>query len=105
MSFTKNNESFVCYNCGSLVLPHPKSSRDHCTNCLYGLHVDINPGDRMNECRGNLAPIGLKIHSRKTQIVYKCQTCEKIVFCVAAPDDNQELLVNLGTKTWVDNSI
>lgn len=70
---------------------HPSSSRDHCNKCLYGLHVDINPGDRANKCRGILKPISLEIANGKQKIVYKCQKCFKEVKCIKAPDD--EILV------------
>ncbi len=93
--FIKNNQSFVCINCGKEVHPHPTSSRDHCNYCLHGLHVDIEPGDRANSCRGVLEPIGIVIKKKKTQIVYKCQNCGEVINNVIAPDDNEELLIEL----------
>ena len=50
--FTKNDNGFICKNCGFEVQPLGYSSRNHCPNCLHSLHVDINPGDRANECGG-----------------------------------------------------
>ena len=34
------------------VVPEGAGSnhRNHCPNCLYSLHVDIEPGDRESEC-------------------------------------------------------
>src|SRR5690606_28479056 len=93
--FTKNNSSFTCINCGAEVPPHPSSSRDHCNQCLYGLHVDINPGDRANKCRGLLKPIGLEIANRKEKILYRCDKCAKEVKCIVAPDDEREELIRL----------
>jgi DNA-directed RNA polymerase subunit RPC12/RpoP len=98
--FTKNNTGFVCEHCGRKVIPHPKSSRDHCTECLYSKHVDINPGDRMNECSGLMEPIGIRMKSGIKQIVYKCLKCDKKGFNITAPDDNPEFLMKLGTKSW-----
>lgn len=100
--FIKNNEEFTCFHCNKLVEKHPTSSRDHCNHCLYGLHVDINPGDRMNDCKGALEPIGLKIANGKTQIAYKCQKCQQQVFCIKADDDNAEEIINLGKKVWTN---
>lgn len=94
--FTKNNQGFTCISCGFEVPPHPTSSRDHCSNCLVGLHVDINPGDRANECRGILRPNGMKIANGKTQILYKCEKCNKTSACIKAPDDNLEKLIEIG---------
>ncbi len=101
--FSKNNESFTCINCGKKVEEHPTSSRDHCNHCLVGLHVDIDPGDRLNECKGILEPIGLKTVNNKEQIVYKCLKCSKTLFCVTAPDDNREKVVELAQLRWEDS--
>lgn len=98
--FTVRNESFSCYNCGKKVEPHESSSRDHCPHCLFGLHVDINPGDRANECKGNLKPIGIKISNKKEQIVYKCKLCRSYVYCKSAPDDSRDVISKLYEKTW-----
>lgn len=98
--FQKNNGSFVCKNCGKEVSKHPSSSRDHCNYCLYSLHVDINPGDRANNCLGLMRPVGLDIRNGKTQIVYECQKCNKRHKNIVAPDDNQELIISLSSKIY-----
>lgn len=98
--FSKNNQNFICVNCGSEVPAHPTSSRDHCNVCLYGLHVDIEPGDRLNDCRGILEPVGLKIANGKEQIAYKCQKCMKLVACITAPDDDRAKIVELSNMRW-----
>ena len=56
----------------------------------------------MNECKGLLKPVGLKIGNRKSQIAYECQTCGKKVFCVVATDDDQSEILKLGSKVWRD---
>ena len=58
--FTKRDESFICENCGKEVGELGYTSRDHCPHCLYSKHVDINPGDRLNTCKGLLKPIGIE---------------------------------------------
>jgi DNA-directed RNA polymerase subunit RPC12/RpoP len=98
--FIENNEGFICVKCGREVPPHPSSSRDHCHHCLTSLHVDVNPGDRMNECGGILEPIGLQAKSGKTQIVYRCRNCHAQVFNLVAPDDNAELIAELSAMPW-----
>ena len=102
--FIKNNAEFVCINCGREVPKHPNSSRDHCPYCLVGLHVDINPGDRLNECKGILIPIGMRLFNKKEQVAYKCKKCSNIVYCITAPDDNRDLIVNLSAKNFVDEN-
>jgi len=98
--FTKNNRGFDCVECGRAVPPHPSSSRDHCHHCLTGLHVDVNPGDRLNECGGVLEPIGLQTKSGKTKIVYRCKKCHEQIVCIAGPDDNPERIAELSGMPW-----
>lgn len=98
--FKELNEKFICVNCGANVDLHPTSSRDHCNQCLYGLHVDINPGDRANDCCGVLIPIGLRQRNGKSQIVYRCSSCGAVTYCVVAPDDNDERLLELSAMVY-----
>ncbi len=99
--FYKNNEEFECINCKSYVPKHPSSSRDHCNNCLYGLHVDVFPGDRKNKCRGILKPIGIEQQNQKIKIVYDCLKCGQRVKNVKAPDDNIENIIKLSKSVYV----
>ena len=64
-NFTKNDEEFICENCGIKVDPLGYTSRDHCPNCLCSKHVDINPGDREADCKGLLKPIQVLPDSKK----------------------------------------
>lgn len=96
--FLQNNQSFVCVACGKQVEKHPTSSRNHCNHCLTSVHVDIEPGDRKNECKGIMDPIGLEIKSGKTQIVYTCRNCGARGKNIVAEDDNQEKIIELSTK-------
>ncbi|MDO4282434.1 MAG: RNHCP domain-containing protein [Clostridia bacterium] len=41
--FIKNDNGFICKNCGKKVEKLGYTSRDHCNFCLYSLHVDIEP--------------------------------------------------------------
>ena len=50
--FNMIDEEFECINCGELVSKLEYSARDHCPYCLYSIHIDINPGDRANDCKG-----------------------------------------------------
>ena len=89
--FVKNDEKFVCKNCGYEVQKLNYTSRDHCNNCLYSLHVDITPGDRLNVCKGLLKPVNvLGTGKKRMQIEYMCLTCGARVRNVIADDDNQE---------------
>lgn len=76
MGFKKNDEGFICANCGKKVLPLKYTSRNHCPYCLYSLHVDVSPGDRLNACHGKLKPVGLEYNAKKGYvIIHKCEKC------------------------------
>ena len=83
--FVKNDNEFICKNCGKKVEKLHYTSRDHCNHCLYSIHIDITPGDRANDCLGLLVPINVLEDSKKGQvIIYKCNKCGKIIrniFC------------------------
>ena len=90
--FNEIDEEFVCENCGKKVLKLGYSCRNHCPYCLYSKHVDINPGDRAEECHGLLKPIGIEISNKKGYvIVYKCEKCGQTRKNKAAKDDNIDL--------------
>lgn len=94
--FTKNDSGFVCQNCKAKVPPLSYSSRDHCNKCLCSLHVDINPGDRSNDCKGLLVPTSAEPDAKKGFIInYKCKKCGKTCRCRAASDDDTDLLIKL----------
>ena len=93
--FNMKDEEFICLNCGVKVKKLNYTARDHCPNCLYSKHVDINPGDRSNTCQGLLEPIGIEKHKDIFKIIYKCQKCKKIHKNIIANDDNMNLIINL----------
>ena len=73
--FTMKDESFNCINCGKCVSPLEYTARDHCPYCLCSLHVDILPGDRNNNCKGILRPIGIE----KYRDTYKINHVKQII--------------------------
>lgn len=90
--FIKNDQSFICHNCGKKVEKLEYTSRDHCNHCLYSIHVDITPGDRLNECKGILKPFNIEISNKiKSEvIIYKCLKCGNIIRNKVAIDDNKD---------------
>ena len=99
--FTKNDSGFICKNCGFEVEPLGYSSRNHCPNCLHSLHVDVNPGDRAEDCRGKLRPVKVLPDAKKGYIiVHRCEKCGAIRRNRAAHDakvqpDDISLLIKL----------
>lgn len=92
--FSSNDNSFICDNCKKEVSKLGYSSRNHCPYCLHSKHVDINPGDRAEECQGLMEPIKVEISSKKGYvIVFRCKKCGAIRRCKAATDDDINLLI------------
>ena len=90
--FTEIDEEFVCDHCGKKV----EKLGNHCPHCLHSKHVDKNPGDRAEECHGDLEPIGIEYNSKKGYvIVFKCKKCGQIRKNKSANDDNMELIITL----------
>lgn len=97
-NFIKINEGFTCERCKMPVPPHEAGScRNHCSYCLYSLHVDLNtPGDRLNECRGLMKPVGIELNKKKgTRLIHVCQKCHFKACNRCAPDDNWDLICEL----------
>lgn len=89
------DEDFICENCNFQVKALNYSARDHCPNCLYSKHVDINPGDRLNDCHGLLEPIGILKFRDSFKIIYRCQKCHLEHKNKIANDDNMDLIIKL----------
>ena len=99
--FSKNDSGFICAACGKSVEPLGYTSRNHCPFCLSSLHVDINPGDRANECRGILRAVGAMPDPKKGYIIiHRCEKCGKTVRNKAAHEakvqpDDMDLIIKL----------
>ena len=96
--FSKNDSFFICEHCGNKVKPLNYTSRDHCPYCLYSKHVDINPGDRLNECKGLLKPIGIEKFKDSYKILYKCEKCKEFHKNIMANDDDMNLIIELSIE-------
>lgn len=93
--FKMIDESFKCIICGKKVNPLKYSARDHCPYCLYSIHIDINPGDRLNKCHGILKPIDIDKFKDTYKIVYKCEKCHEIHRNIIANDDNFDMILKI----------
>ena len=101
MSKRNENSAFICANCGKEITPLSNGScRNHCPYCLCSMHVDNEIGDRQNQCRGIMKPIGIKYNTKKGyQIIHKCISCSfvrvnKIAENTDMPD-NFDLIMEL----------
>ena len=97
--FTEIDEEFICENCGKKVSKLGYSCRNHCPYCLHSKHVDINPGDRMEQCHRDLYPIGIEKKKKKGYvIIFKCEKCGKIRKNKIAKDDDMDIIIKLSSK-------
>ena len=74
------------------------TARDHCPYCLYSKHLDINPGDRLNNCLGLLKPIDIEKFKNTYKIIYKCEKCGKFHKNVMANDDDINMIIKISKK-------
>ena len=91
------DEPFICENCGKKVEKLNYSARDHCPYCLFSKHVDILPGDRKNNCKGLMQPIGIEKYRDKYKIIYKCQKCGKQHKNIIAKDDAFDKIISISS--------
>lgn len=97
----QNDKGFTCLHCGAGVKPLNYTSREHCPECLTSIHVDVNPGDRANECRGLLLPIGVSLSNQKGYIIeYQCTSCGQRHNNKAANDDNFKTILSVMNKSY-----
>jgi len=93
--FQRKIEDFTCMNCHQQV--QGNGYTNHCPNCLWSRHVDINPGDRASTCRGLMRPIGIEIKNSTVSVFQKCEQCGFIHKNRISEQDNQEAIIKLST--------
>lgn len=95
--FSRKIENFVCDNCGFFVAG--TGYTNHCPRCLFSRHVDINPGDRANLCKGPMSPVQIENKRDKYIIVHRCEKCGIFKRNKTSKEDNFEKIIEiLGMK-------
>ena len=94
--FIKNQEDFKCGHCGQEVKGNGYTN--HCPFCLWSLHVDVNPGDRAEECGGQMKPIDIYLEHQNWVLIHECQRCGKIKRNRLADSDDMEVVIALQKK-------
>ena len=89
--FQSKVEDFVCKNCGFEV--KGSGYTNHCPKCLWSRHVDINPGDREERCRGMMKPIRIEKEGETLYILHKCENCGFEKRNKQAPQDDFEQIL------------
>lgn len=105
MLFIKTKENFVCEMCKTEVVGDGYTN--HCPECLWSEHVDINPGDRKGKCRGMMEPISVENKGGEYNILHKCLKCGFEKTNKAQKNDNFDTLVQIvaeHSKKFANNS-
>lgn len=90
--FQSRKEDFLCLKCGQKVIGDGYTN--HCPACLYSQHVDVNPGDRGEDCGGLMRPIGLEPSKRGGyRILHRCERCGAERFCKSSEQDSFEQIL------------
>ncbi len=92
-TFTKKIEDFTCENCGTVV--YGNGFTNHCSNCLWSKHVDVNPGDRACLCEGLMEPIESILKKQEYFVKQKCLKCGFFRVNSLGKNDNFSVLLNL----------
>lgn len=94
--FQKRIEDFACEHCGFLT--EGNGYTNHCPRCLYSKHVDVFPGDRLEECGGLMEPISYDKVNGRESIVQRCLRCRKTHRNRIQNEDSFEALLELARK-------
>ncbi|MBI1243456.1 MAG: RNHCP domain-containing protein [Alphaproteobacteria bacterium] len=89
--FQRRVEDFVCANCGREV--QGDGYTNHCPNCLWSRHVDVNPGDRAESCGGGMRPTGIETKGALWTLVHECVVCGTVRRCRTAEADSREAVL------------
>ena len=94
--FIRTKEDFTCKHCGAKVAGNGYTN--HCPNCLWSRHVDVNPGDRSQPCRGMMRPVKVLAARRGYIITHLCQKCAAVKRNKSAANDSFEALLAIASS-------
>ena len=89
--FQRRIEDFVCQHCGQQV--QGDGYTNHCPRCLWSRHVDVQPGDRLANCRGMMQPVAVAGSPGNYRILHRCLVCDLQKWNDAEPQDDFEQLL------------
>jgi hypothetical protein len=98
--FQRKIEDFECENCGEQVVGNGYTN--HCPRCLFSKHVDINPGDRTNECGGLMEPVDAFLKNGEWVLVQRCQKCGEEKRIKTREDDNRKKIEEILNKKIIE---
>jgi hypothetical protein len=93
--FQRRIENFECLHCGHQV--QGNGFTNHCPQCLWSRHVDIHPGDRAADCKGQMQPISVTRKHQQYVILQRCLVCGFERKQKSAAEDSFEALLALAS--------
>jgi len=93
--FQKNKEDFVCEKCRQKNTGNGYTN--HCFKCLYSKHVDVNPGDRAENCGGLMRPIDTYFKKGQNFIIHECVKCGFVKNNKLSKEDSFEEFVKISS--------
>lgn len=93
MPFARKIENFDCEHCGIHVVGDGYTN--HCSDCLWSKHVDIDPGDRANSCMGLMEPIRTELKNRELRIIHRCIKCGYEKANRVSQNDNHDMIIKI----------
>lgn len=98
--FQKKVENFICENCGIEIKGNGYTN--HCPECLYSKHVDVNPGDRAASCGGLMEPEKIELKKNRYVVVHRCLDCGYSKSNKVSSDDNMDEIIRIAGR-WIWN--
>ncbi|HBB38121.1 MAG TPA: hypothetical protein DEP63_00180 [Candidatus Magasanikbacteria bacterium] len=94
--FQRTKEDFTCERCGFFV--RGSGYTNHCSQCLWSKHVDVNPGDREATCHGLMEPVEVGTKNGEYIILHRCTTCGFEKRNRASKDDSFDAIVKISSN-------
>lgn len=93
MAFLRKKEDFVCEHCGAVVVG--SGYTNHCPECLWSKHVDIEPGDRAATCGGLMEPVAVSCVADRYRMTHRCIICGYEKINDSVPEDHFDALLSV----------
>ncbi len=71
---------------------------NHCSQCLWSKHVDINPGDRLALCNGSMEPVDMEVVGGTYTILHHCTKCGFERKNKTVHNDNIDAVIKLSSQ-------
>ncbi|MDX2110314.1 MAG: RNHCP domain-containing protein [Verrucomicrobiota bacterium] len=97
----RQETDFRCRHCGTMIPFNAPGTRhrNHCPRCLWSLHLDDHPGDRLANCGHLMEPIAISLCADgEWLILHRCCNCHVIHANRAAGDDHELTLMSLAAR-------